>query len=1124
MSNETDGEPELASFTRAGEFLAGVEKLTDLDLHSSPDDATDRCEQREVEQLCNLLDEYQEQPYLLDRSLESMVSPVVFALRGALQADSSSKSSRRIARLAKLLYWLTKVRGSKTIVRFFPHDVTDLSFLLDLLSSPSDLPSTTSASEADRTGPLSTSWELRYCLLLWLSVCIRLPFSFRLLAPGAEDKIRHVGLRWLRTSGKESDAAAQVVGRYFSRDDVDIVPLLDLCEITLSSPEDDFILLPLLGALCIVLACSGPNKLHPVLPRLYGLLALLPEANDSKTGAALAKLRGKVAGRIALAYLTASASSSEVGTVSEEVEVIVGELIEGLAHPDSIPRYTSAKYLARISLQSPPDLAIQVVETVLAEFENALLDDAQKQGEGRVQGACLALGEMARCGVLARLPAAEKDDVVKRVLGNTLQALRYDHLSALHVVGASVRDSAAYVLWSLARTMPASSIDVTDAQKLAEHLLCTACLDREGIFSHGISSLRATDFYTVSVRYRAYLLGAVEVASYEEYRPAILAHLTGETATGSVDTGIAHYDAEIRSLSAKAIGKIAENKAGAVVSALVRQQLVRLADVKKDAHKLEGVLLALASLAEATAALSDLDARRSLQAQIFAAVCGLYPTTRLLRSQRIVFEASMLALAASASETIDGADGSDWFGLVHLACDRAEATAHQAAGAALSRMSPTRDCQSALNSLLADLDSRNSGRQQGAAALIGSLDFDEPGIANRAEAVITRLCDFVRRDGRAAAATVEARRNGVTALGRVLERCLPGQNPSLSPSAAMTAYEALLLGFSDFTSDSRGDVGSWIRIATTAAWSRLIRSARLPERTVHRAVAAILRLALERLDAVRTVAGAALLELSDHAGPNAASLTELDSLRDAKETDDASDWRDIEWASSRILPLLRYSQYRAEIMEGVVCTNTQYYTNSALCDYVATLPAPGSDTPAESQEDFILPGFLSSLVALAKARFGNNRVFIPLLFTLAELAEAGSFDAATTCGGPEECTRSLRDLLKISCSALEKTKSRARLSATCRVLAAFVALPSVAADAATRVPIFLRHSQPWVRQQTAEHLFSTVSAFFPSDVDQELETLLTETDWTTDEALATGTAVAELLAKRVGHTNEPAAE
>lgn len=55
MNNETEGEPELAAFTRAGEFLAGVEKLTDLDLHSSPDDAADRCEQREVEQLCQLV-------------------------------------------------------------------------------------------------------------------------------------------------------------------------------------------------------------------------------------------------------------------------------------------------------------------------------------------------------------------------------------------------------------------------------------------------------------------------------------------------------------------------------------------------------------------------------------------------------------------------------------------------------------------------------------------------------------------------------------------------------------------------------------------------------------------------------------------------------------------------------------------------------------------------------------------------------------------------------------------------------------------------------------------------------------------------------------------------------------
>lgn len=88
---------------------------------------------------------------------------------------------------------------------------------------------------------------------------------------------------------------------------------------------------------------------------------------------------------------------------------------------DSIPRYTSAKYLARISLQSPPELAIQVVDTVLVDFEQALLEDAQKSGEGRVQGACLAIGEMARCAVLALLPEAEKPAIVKRILSSTLQ-------------------------------------------------------------------------------------------------------------------------------------------------------------------------------------------------------------------------------------------------------------------------------------------------------------------------------------------------------------------------------------------------------------------------------------------------------------------------------------------------------------------------------------------------------------------------------------------------------------------------------------------------------------------------------------------------------------------------------
>ncbi|GAA5985688.1 hypothetical protein JCM10908_007072 [Rhodotorula pacifica] len=1054
MLNETEEPPVLSSFARADEFLAGVAKLTDVDLLAPSDENMERDERVQLSQLCQILDEYQEQPYLLDPSLESIVTPVVAALRRALQSDSPSTTSGRVANLAKLLYWLTKVRGSKTIVRFFPHEVSDLSFLLGLLSA-NDSPSggagtTTPMKSQNAPASLLPTWELRYILLLWLSVCIRLPFSFRLLAPGAEESIVSIGLRWLGTSGKESDAAAQVVGRYFSRDDVDLARLLDLCERQLACPGDSVPLLPLLAALYIVLACSAPTKLQPTLPRLYALIALLPEANAAQIGAALAKLRAKVAGRVGLAYLSAAGADDGAAPVPEEVEVIVGELIEGLAHPDSISRYTAAKYLARISLQSPPDLAAQVVDTVLADFESALSDDAQKSGEGRVQGACLAIGEMARTGVLAVLPESERSGIVKRVLRNTLQALRYDHLTALHVVGASVRDSAAYVLWSLARTMSASTITASEAQELAEHLLCTACLDREvsvrraasaawqeavgrwGVFAHGIATLRATDFFTVSIRHRAYLQGAVEIASYDEYRSAVLARLAGQSAGESADTGIAHYDVEIRTLSAKTLGKIAEHKAEIVLPSLIHQQLARLPVVRKDANKLQGVLLALAALADATESLPSAEAREGL------------------------------------------------------------------------RNKPSVAANRVRSHLLTDLDSRSGGRQQAAAVLIGSLDFNKPSLSSHRVLVYQRLCQLLRREGKGAANSVEARRNGVTTLGRIVETCSSRDGlTTTSGNSLESAYEALLDGFSDYTSDSRGDVGSWVRMATITAWQRIIQTVRVPEHITQRVIAAIAGLALERLDSVRQVAGEALVSIAQDTGPNSNSVTELSPLLPIKSpANDLATWRDIEWASSRILPLLAMPQYRTTVLEGAVSSNTQFHANSAFADFVTSLPTTNDDSAAADGVTLTLPDLLAALLSLAKSRFANNRVFIPLLSTLAQLAESGSFDAAMHSGETDECSQLLRALLRISCSALEKTKSKARLSATSRVLAAFLALPPAAAESVQEVPKFLQHPQPWLRQQAAENLFNTVSAFYPSETEEsELEALLTETDW----ALVTAT-------------------
>lgn len=121
--------------------------------------------------------------------------------------------------------------------------------------------------------------------------------------------------------------------------------------------------------------------------------------------------------------------------------------------------------------------------------------------------------------------------------------------------------------------------------------LTRVCGTWQGIFPHGIETLRSTDFYIVSVRHRAFLEGAVAVAryvssarflafgrlsslgenSFEEYSLALLQHLTG--IDRSSDTGILHYDPDIRALSARALGKIAENRATEIVAEQIHLQV-----------------------------------------------------------------------------------------------------------------------------------------------------------------------------------------------------------------------------------------------------------------------------------------------------------------------------------------------------------------------------------------------------------------------------------------------------------------------------------------------------------------------------------------------------------------------
>lgn len=77
------------------------------------------------------LTKYQEQPQLLDGSLEAIVQPLAVLLRQAA-VSSTAQDTGTVQGVCHMLHVLISVRGYKTVVRFFPHEAADLERVLQV--------------------------------------------------------------------------------------------------------------------------------------------------------------------------------------------------------------------------------------------------------------------------------------------------------------------------------------------------------------------------------------------------------------------------------------------------------------------------------------------------------------------------------------------------------------------------------------------------------------------------------------------------------------------------------------------------------------------------------------------------------------------------------------------------------------------------------------------------------------------------------------------------------------------------------------------------------------------------------------------------------------------------------
>ncbi|XP_034474683.1 tubulin-specific chaperone D [Drosophila innubila] len=593
--------------------------------------------EREFEQYTEVLSRYQEQPHLLDPHLELLLSRLLTKIR-----QPELPAGERDAAF-KYLYIISKVRTYKVLVKFMPHELSDLEFVLQLLGQqdPKEF----------------NNWETRYVLLLWMSIVVLNPFHMSRLdayetapnvpvpvnncvinhvntqsAPSKMDRIFELCKLYASTNDTCSSMAAYLSAKYFVRTDIKDLYLERFLDWIIEQHQADTLQVKF-GQLAAIAAILKHGKREDLLPYADKLLQWIvacqyKDGNDflkykyfvkivQRLGLVhlkprIASWRYKRGTRSLVTNLGHQASAGENATsadshdddgagdeifVPDSIEEVIEELLQALRSGGNDVRWSAAKGLGRVTNRLPKELADEVIGSVV-DILNPL------EPHEAWHGGCLALAELAKRGLL--LPYR-----LRELVPLLMQALFYDEMKGYMSVGQHIRDAACYMCWAFARAYNPDDLKPF-VQQISSGLLTVAVFDREincrraasaafqesvgrlGNFPFGIEISTTTDFYSVGIRQNTYLNISDFIAQYEEYRQTLIDHL--------VQRKVGHWDSAIRELTAKALHKFTY-RAPEYMAAVVMPQLLAKTETI-DVNARHGCVLAMG---EITLALRQLE-------------------------------------------------------------------------------------------------------------------------------------------------------------------------------------------------------------------------------------------------------------------------------------------------------------------------------------------------------------------------------------------------------------------------------------------------------------------------------------------------------------------------------------
>ena len=344
--------------------------------------------EKSYEKFSEIMSKYQEQPHLLDGHLTDMINSLLTIIRDEKSTDGLIHAG------FKYLYQIIKVRTFKVFVKFLPHELSDIDFVLNLLERQN-------IDESD-------NWETRYCCLLWMSILVLNPFHMARLDATSEgsdaskskmERIYQICKINCRGNDSCSTVAAYLSAKFLIRTEIKEIYLATFFDWAFNEVKADDLHVRY-GTLLAIAAILKHGKREDLLKYAPKILKWLLE-QDFKDSQDFLKNKFfiKIVQRLGLIFMPPKialwrynrgsrslqqnlTSKSENNVefesinitqedpdddveVPDEIEDIIEQLLGGLKSPSSDVRWLAAKGIGRITNRLPKSLGDDVVGSVI---------------------------------------------------------------------------------------------------------------------------------------------------------------------------------------------------------------------------------------------------------------------------------------------------------------------------------------------------------------------------------------------------------------------------------------------------------------------------------------------------------------------------------------------------------------------------------------------------------------------------------------------------------------------------------------------------------------------------------------------------------------------------------------